>query len=184
LELILRVFRELFARLRFARDPIAFHRGRGAQIASDVDLIGGSIHTFGSEPYLVSIGRGVTISHDVEFITHDGGLRTIRDQHPGAYFYAPITVHDNVFIGAGAMILPGVEIGEGAVIGARAVCADDVPARTVVGGVPARALKRVGEYSLARQGDWIDTSGLDSHAKRRLLEQQFGAQQSDPDSAA
>ncbi|MDE6574416.1 MAG: acyltransferase [Muribaculaceae bacterium] len=48
---------------------------------------------------------------------------------------------DRVWIGANVTILPGVTVGEGAVIAAGAVVTKNVPARTVVGGVPAKILK-------------------------------------------
>lgn len=164
-----RVPRELRARISFARDPVAFHRAQGVQIGDRVEIIGGSIHTFGSEPYLVRIGDDVTISNDVQFVTHDGGLRVIRNQHPDAYFYAPIEVGSRVFIGARALLLPDVTIGDGAVIAAGAVVAGDVEPDTVVAGVPARKIKTVDEYAYARQDEWIDTAGLEPGAKRDLL---------------
>ena len=55
----------------------------------------------------------------------------------------PITIGSNVWIGANCSILPGVTIGDGAVIAAGAVVNRDVPPRTVVGGVPARVLRIV-----------------------------------------
>lgn len=57
----------------------------------------------------------------------------------------PITVGNNVWIGANCTILPGVTIGDDAVIAAGAVVRCDVPPRAVVGGVPARILKIIEE---------------------------------------
>ena len=57
----------------------------------------------------------------------------------------PITVGSNVWIGANCTTLPGVTIGDDAVIAAGAVVNRDVPPRAVVGGVPARVLRMVGE---------------------------------------
>lgn len=56
---------------------------------------------------------------------------------------APIAIGDDVWIGAHAVILPGVSIGEGAVVAAGAVVADDVPPFTIVAGVPARIVKTI-----------------------------------------
>lgn len=53
----------------------------------------------------------------------------------------PITVGDGAWIGAGALLMPGVTIGEGAVIGAGSVVTHDVPAHTVVAGNPARVVR-------------------------------------------
>lgn len=56
---------------------------------------------------------------------------------------APIAIGDEVWIGAGAVVLPGVSIGEGSVVAAGAVVTADVPPGVVVGGVPARVLKQI-----------------------------------------
>lgn len=53
----------------------------------------------------------------------------------------PVTIGDNVWVGTRAIILPGVSIGDGAVVGAGSVVTRDVPPRTVVAGNPARVLR-------------------------------------------
>ena len=54
----------------------------------------------------------------------------------------PVRIHDYVFIGPRAIIQPGVTIGKGAVVAAGAVVTKDVPEKTVVGGIPAREIKK------------------------------------------
>ena len=56
-------------------------------------------------------------------------------------YSAPIVLGKNVWIGSNATILQGVTIGDNAVVGAGAVVTKDVPANTVVGGVPAKFIK-------------------------------------------
>ena len=70
-----------------------------------------------------------TASHDISSPTMDLVLK-------------PITIGDNVWIAAKATILPGVTVGEGAVVGACAVVAKDVPPWSVVAGNPARVVKK------------------------------------------
>lgn len=151
------------------RDPVGFHRARGVRIGQNVELVAANVHLFGSEPYLVSVGDWVTISNEVQFITHDGGLRVIRDEYPDAYLYGAIAIGDGAFIGARAIILLGVTIGERAVVGAGAVVTRDVPARTVVAGVPARVIKSVDEYAFAHRPEWVNTHGMSERAKRDAI---------------
>ena len=74
------------------------------------------------------------------FATLDHGLE------PGdraTTYPAPITLGRNVWVGSNATILSGVTIGDNAVVAAGAVVTKDVPADTIVGGVPARPIRRI-----------------------------------------
>jgi acetyltransferase-like isoleucine patch superfamily enzyme len=102
-----------------------------------------SSHSFICEG--VTIEDEVFIGHGVMFIndrkpraTADGQLQTEAD-----WCVIPTLVKRGASIGSGAVILCGVVINEGALIGAGAVVTKDVPARTVVAGVPARLLRPV-----------------------------------------
>lgn len=57
------------------------------------------------------------------------------------YYDAPVTIEDDVWIGGGAIILAGVKIGKGAIIASGAVVNKDVPAYSIVGGVPAKIIR-------------------------------------------
>jgi acetyltransferase-like isoleucine patch superfamily enzyme len=61
------------------------------------------------------------------------------------HVFKQVTIKKNVWIGAGAIILPGVTINENCVIGAGAVVTKDVPANSLVGGVPAKVIKTIYE---------------------------------------
>ena len=89
----------------------------------------------------IVLGDGVLVGHQVVFATLDHDLDPARR---GGMFPAPIRVGKNVWIGAHATILKGVTIGDNAVVAAGAVVTKDVPANTVVGGVPARVIKTIG----------------------------------------
>jgi acetyltransferase-like isoleucine patch superfamily enzyme len=63
-----------------------------------------------------------------------------------------IVIEDDVWLGAGAVITDGVRVGKGAVVAAGAVVTQDVPAHTVVGGVPARILKEIDGQAVQQAG--------------------------------
>ncbi len=88
----------------------------------------------------ITIGDGSLIGHNVVLATinHDLAPSRNRKNH-----YAPIKIGSHVWIGSNATVLPGVTAGDWAVIAAGAVVTKDVPAMTVVGGVPAKILKAV-----------------------------------------
>ncbi|MGZ6826015.1 MAG: hypothetical protein ACXVGH_04430 [Mycobacteriales bacterium] len=56
---------------------------------------------------------------------------------------APVRIGSNAYIGFDVMVLPGVTIGDGAIVGSRSVVREDVPAHTVVAGNPARVVKHL-----------------------------------------
>ena len=90
----------------------------------------------------IEIGDGALIGHNVVLATinHDLNPKENRKNH-----YAPIKISAHVWIGSNATVLPGVTIGDYAVVAAGAVGRREVPAMTVVGGVPARVLKTIQE---------------------------------------
>jgi hypothetical protein len=120
---------------------------QGLEMAPDCRFMG--FPRFGSEPYLVSIGRHVTISSGVSFITHDGGTWVFREQpkYRRVIKYGRIIIHENCFIGARSIIMPGVSIGPNSVVAAGSIVTKSVPPGIVVCGVPARALSSVQEYA-------------------------------------
>lgn len=90
----------------------------------------------GLVPQLISVGKHCRITPGVMILTHDASFFN----HTGRYRVAPVHIGDRVYIGYGAIIMPGVTIGEDAIVGAGAVVTRDVPSNTVVAGVPARVL--------------------------------------------
>lgn len=88
----------------------------------------------------ITIGDGAFIGHRVVLATlNHGFLPEERCMHHPA----PIVIGKNVWIGSGAVVLPGVTIGDGAIVAAGAVVCKNVEPNTIVGGVPARFIKAV-----------------------------------------
>jgi UDP-2-acetamido-3-amino-2,3-dideoxy-glucuronate N-acetyltransferase len=115
----------------------------GARIGARCKI---SSHTFVCEG--VTIEDEVFVGHHVCFTNDllpratrpDGELQTADD-----WQVVPTWVRRRASIGSGAILLAGIEIGEGALIGAGAVVTADVPPHTVVAGVPARMIRRLTE---------------------------------------
>lgn len=122
-------------------------RRQGLTIPDDCRLAG--MPSFGSEPYLITIGHHVSMADEVAFITHDGGTRVFRDQEPykKVLKYGRITVLDNCVIGYRATILPGVVIGPNSVVSACSVVTRNVPPNMLVAGNPATPVMTVEQYA-------------------------------------
>ena len=99
----------------------------------------------------VIMSWGITIvDHNSHAIDWEGRSHDVADWGAGrkdwsAVKIAPVMIADKVWIGFGATILKGVKVGEGAVIGAKAVVTRDVPPYAVVAGNPANIVKQLGD---------------------------------------
>lgn len=90
----------------------------------------------------ITLGDGVLIGPNVQLLTPTHPIDPQR-RRAGWEGGEPITIADNVWIGGGAIVLPGVTVGENSVVGAGAVVTKDVPANVVVAGNPARVIREI-----------------------------------------
>ncbi|QLC35106.1 acyltransferase (plasmid) [Halarchaeum sp. CBA1220] len=88
----------------------------------------------------IEIGKGCAISWGVDIM--DSNMHHIEESGTEKPIKNPISIGDNVWIGANATVLPGVEIGDGAIIAANSVITNDVDTETLVGGAPARTIQK------------------------------------------
>ena len=93
----------------------------------------------------IYIGDGALIGHNVVLATLNHAMSPSRR---GTMVPAPIRIGKNVWIGSNAAILPGVTIGDGAIVAAGAVVTRDVPENAIVGGVPAKVIRHLREEEL------------------------------------
>lgn len=95
-----------------------------------------------SHCWLITIGNDVTLAPNVHILAHDASM-----WHDTGYTrIAPVSIGNNVFIGAGSIVLPGITIGNNVVIGAGSVVTRSVPDDCVVAGNPARCICSYDEY--------------------------------------
>ncbi|MHC5540403.1 acyltransferase [Singulisphaera rosea] len=169
---MIRIIKAINRRIKMRTDPVAYARSLGVRVGHDcrLDL---APDTFGSEPYLISIGNHVTIAPNVKFINHDGGVWVFRKDHPDIDVVAPIVICDNVFIGMNCILLPGITIGANSVVGAGSIVTRDVEPGSVVVGAPAKRIKSVDDYWERVRPKAMMIRGLSPDEKRRHLENLF-----------
>ena len=114
-------------------------RARGAAIGENVYI--GTRKIDMGHAFLIEIGNRVTIS-DARILTHDGSTK----RELGRSRVGRVVIGDDVFVGADAILLPGVKVGSKVIIGAGAVVTHDIPDNSVAVGSPARVVMTWDEY--------------------------------------
>lgn len=160
----------------FRGNKIAYLRHLGVRIGQDCDILN-SVKNFGTEPWLIQIGRRVTLAEGVILFTHDGANRVFRDQLPNSSRwgnrFGTISIRDNCFIGANAIIMPGVQIGPNSIVGAGSVVVKDVPPQMVVAGVPAEMLFTLAEYIERYKSKMVPIESTNRKEMRQELTQRL-----------
>lgn len=123
---------------------------------------------FSTEPYLIEIGNDVAITEGVYLHTH-GGARVAWGKYPKFDTFGKITIKDGAYIGSGSHIMPGVTIGEGALVAAGSIVTKSVPGYTVVAGNPARIICTVDDYITKNLPFNTDTRNMPWDEKKKFL---------------
>lgn len=127
---------------------------------------------FGSEPWLISIGNNTRIARNCCFVTHDGGLWTLRNLNiikKESVKYGNIKIGNNCNISWNTIIMPNVVIGNNCIIAAGAVVTKNVPDNTIWGGVPAKQIETIDEYYKKIKNDLAPTNLMNEKEKINYL---------------
>lgn len=140
-------------------------RFNGVKIGKQCDIKNVS---FGSEPYLISIGNRVQITDGVKIFTHGGG-HVFREKYPDIDFFGKVVIKDNVYIGNNCLIMPGVTIGSNVLVAAGSVVTKSVPNGVVVGGNPAKVLGSITDFEEKMLEKNVNSKTMSSTEKRKYL---------------
>jgi acetyltransferase-like isoleucine patch superfamily enzyme len=117
---------------------VFFHRLRGVKIGKNVEIgyfcLIGNVH-----PYLITIEDGAVITAGSVLLEHDNAYFYTKG---GEVKFGPVIIKKRAFIGVHCVIMPNVIIGERSIVGANSVVIENVRSDTVVGGVPAKIIKK------------------------------------------
>ncbi len=155
--------------LKVKHNPVAYARKLGVTIGSGCQILDDPARIFGTEPWLVTIGDNVDITGGARFINHEGGMwcaRLLKPELKGCDLFRPIRVGNNVMVGTGSIIMPGVTIGNNVIIAARSIITKDVPDGAVVAGIPAKQISTVEKFTEnIKQEDLFPTKHMTSAQK-------------------
>ena len=153
-------------------NPIKYAKKIGVNFGSGLRLYGDV--SWGTEPWIITIGDNVHITDGVKFITHDGGTLLYRNRVPDLEITKPITLGDDVYIGNNVLLMPGVTVGNNVVIGAGAIVTKDIPDNSVAVGVPAKVIKTADEYFEKLQKESLHLGHLKGQEKDNALKKYYG----------
>lgn len=151
-------------------DTIEIARRMGVTIGDNCRIYSTN---FSTEPFLISIGDHVTITDNVQFITHDGGVWVFRQKHPNLDLFGSIKIGNNVFIGLNSIILPTTEIGDNVIVAAGSVLKGEYPSNSVFGGVPAKRICSIDEYYIKNKERFAALKGMAPAERELTIKQLF-----------
>lgn len=165
----MRILQLLYLKILAKFFPQVFIKKVGVKIGKGTRIAGDLYKMFNEEAYLIRIGENCLMSSEITILTHDGSVGMFREEYPHADKVQPVIIGNGVFIGHRCIIMPGVTIGDNALIGAGSVVSKDIPANTVWAGVPARYIKTLDEYKEKVVPYIIDTWSMSKKEKKKFL---------------
>ena len=128
--------------------------------------------SFGSEPYLVTLGNDFYCATGISFITHDGSVNVLRNLYPElsqADLFGKITIGDNVFLGCNVTVLPNSSIGNNVIVGAGSIVRGHLESGYVYAGIPVKKLISIEEYKTKVNSRLMLTKNLNYEQKKDIL---------------
>lgn len=137
--------------------------GARCQVSKSID--------FGSEPYLIKIGSDFYASENIQFITHDGSVNVLRNLYKEwqIYYFKPIIIKNNVFIGYNVTILPGTVIEENTIVGANSLVKGTLKVNSVYAGNLIKLICSLEEYRNKNKNNILFTKHLNAKEKEKIL---------------
>lgn len=121
-----------------------------------------------SESYLVEIGDNVTISNDVQLITHDASISKVLPEYSD--LFGKITIGNNCFIGARSIIMYGVTLPDNTIVASGSVVTKSVAeSGKIIGGNPAKVIGSVNDFAEKAKKYAVNIHGMTAEQKRELL---------------
>ena len=135
----------VFPRFRFCTVSCGLYIGRGCHIRPNSVTVGSYVY-IGERCHLASrviLGNWVMLASQVSIVGGDHEFQSVGTPSiwAGRAVNKEVVIEDDAWIGHGATIMHGVQIGEGAIVAAGALVIHDVPAYSIVGGIPAKRIK-------------------------------------------
>lgn len=133
--------------------------GKGCNICCDIMT---------SEPYLIRIGSNVTISNDVQFVTHDNSISKIVNDFTDVF--GEIFIGDNVFIGARSTLMYGITIESNIIVASGSVVTKSFNEKgIIIGGNPAKKIGEWKDFSLKTKDLAFNIDNLSKKDKFNLI---------------
>ena len=140
--------------------PTSYYIKRGLKVGKRFSRQSGTRLDI-SNCWLIEIKDNVTLANRVQILAHDDAA----EQLCGYRKVGKVEIGNNVFIGAGSIIMPGVTIGDNSIVGAGSVVNKDIPSNVVAAGVPARVIKPLDIYL-----DTVKSDVLAAEKEGRILD--------------
>lgn len=141
-------------------------RSIGTKIGSDCYIYSEDLET--CEPYLVTIGNGVTIAGGVSFTTHDDSVEAYYKKD--TLIVGRITIGDDCFLGTNSIFLPGVTLANKCIVGAGSVVTKSFLEKgSVIAGCPAKKICNVDDLYEKNKSYIIDTTNMGFEERRSFI---------------